>query len=293
MAALTGADRHARGRLSVIATPIGNLGDLTARAAQTLAAADLVLCEDTRHSARLLAHLGLHKPVQSLHAHNERDKTADLAEKLRQGQHLAIVSDAGTPGLCDPGQPLIAAAHELGAVVESLPGPFAVAVALAGCGWQAVPFTFWGFAAKTAKERRADWAAQLQPAPAGPMVHAYFVPGRDVRDVLADVHAVAPDVQACVARELTKLHEGYFFGSPAQLAQDLPADADRGEAVLLLRVAERPQPVAAAPADAAALVAAAKAAGENRKHALHRIGAQTGLSRNALYDLWAAAAAED
>lgn len=277
------------GRLSVVATPIGNLGDLSPRAAAVLAAADVVLCEDTRHTGQLLRHLQLDKHTESLHAHNEHDRVPGLLERLLAGAHFALVSDAGTPCLSDPGALLVDAAHEAGIAVETIAGPFAAAAALAASGLCPLPFTFWGFLAKKAKDRQADWQQQLQPAPAGPMTHAYFVPGRDLHEVLRELAVVAPAARVCAARELTKLHEGYLRGTPAAVAALLTEEQLRGEAVLLIQIDAPLVEVAAVEPES--LVRQAKANGQDRKQALAAIGRQTGLSRNALYALWAAAPA--
>lgn len=275
------------GLLSVVATPIGNLGDLPKRAAEVLAAADAILCEDTRHTGQLLHHLGLKKPLERFDAHTEQERVPALLARLLGGARLALVSDAGTPCLSDPGARLVDAVQDAGVKVESLPGPFAAAVALAASGLSPQPFAFWGFLAKKSGERQRQLQARLLPGPDGPMTHAFYVPGRDLAEVLADVAAVAPQARVCVARELTKLYEEYLRGSPAAVAAGLAEEQQRGEAVLLVEVIELAAPPP--PADAQALVQAARSAGEDRKFALRRIGEQTGLSRNALYELWLAA----
>ncbi len=284
-----GAGPHgaATGLLSVVATPIGNLGDLPKRAAEALAAADAILCEDTRHTGQLLHHLGIKKPLERLDAHTEQDRVAGLVARLQAGARLALVSDAGTPCLSDPGARLVDAVQDAGIPVESLPGPFAAAVALAASGLNPQPFAFWGFLAKKSGERQRQLQARLLPGPDGPMTHAFYVPGRDLVEVLADVAAVAPQARVCVARELTKLYEEYLRGAPAAVAAALTEEQQRGEAVLLIEVAEVAAPPP--PVDAADLVRVARQAGEDRKFALRRIGEKTGLSRNELYELWLAA----
>ncbi len=275
------------GLLSVVATPIGNLGDLSPRAVQVLAAADTVLCEDTRHTGQLLRHLGLDKHTESLHAHNEHDRVDGLVERLRNGAQLALVSDAGTPCLSDPGALLVDAAHGAGIAVQTVAGPFAAAAALAASGLTALPFAFWGFFAKKSGQRQADLQRQLRPGPEGPMTHAFYVPGRDLVEVLADVATVVPDSRVCVARELTKVHESYLRGTANQVAARLLPEQLRGEAVLLVEIAAELQPAVAL--DVAELVRQAKTGGHDRKQALAALQRKTGLSRNALYALWLAA----
>lgn len=281
----------ATGTLYVIATPIGNLADLSPRAREVLGSVDLLLCEDTRHTGHLLSALGLrteagHQECWSLHAHNELAKVPGILERLHAGQNVGLVSDAGTPALSDPGQLLVHAAHEAGIPVRTLPGPFAVAAALAASGLTPIPFAFWGFLPKKAKERRTLWARVLHAAADGqPMTHAFYVPGRDLDDVCAELAVEKPASRVCVARELTKVHEGYVLGRAADIPTLLDAEMLRGEAVLLVEVAEL-APVVGEVADPRELVLAAKAAGTDRKVALKDIGERTGLSRNALYALW-------
>jgi 16S rRNA (cytidine1402-2'-O)-methyltransferase len=281
----------ADGCLWVVATPIGNLGDLTPRAAEILANADLVLCEDTRHTAVLLQHLGqrsqspmVRKECWSLHAHNEVSRLPAVLERLQQGAQVALVSDAGTPCLSDPGALLVDAVHAAGRSVRTLPGPFAVAAALAGSGLTPIPFGFWGFVPKRAGELRDFLRTRLLPGPDGPMTHACYVPGRDLREVTGAVAEVAPAARVVVARELTKLHEGWLRGTAAEVQAALTEPQLRGEAVVLVEVREAPTPVELP--DPVVLVREAKAAGRDRKQALADIGRRTGQSRNALYRLW-------
>ena len=274
------------GTLYVVATPIGNLSDLSPRAAEVLGAVDLLLCEDTRHTGHLLATLGLKKDTWSLHAHNELAKIPAVLAKLQAGATVALVSDAGTPALSDPGQLLVDAAHEAGLQVRTLPGPFAVAAALAASGLTPIPFAFWGFLPKKLGERKQLLERTLHPTADGePMTHAFYVPGRDLETVTKDLAEVRPHARVVVARELTKVHEGYIRA----LAKDVPAaltdEMLRGEAVLLVEVSKASAPIAELP-DARVLVAAAKASGVDRKFATREIGEKTGLSRNEIYALW-------
>ena len=279
----------ATGTLWVIATPIGNLGDLTPRAREVLATVDLLLCEDTRHTGHLFSALGMKSPeTWSLHAHNELGKVAGVLDRLHAGQSVGLVSDAGTPALSDPGQLLVDAAHDAGVLVRTLPGPFAVAAALAASGLTPIPFAFWGFLPKKPKERRTLWTRVLHAAADDqPMTHAFYVPGRDLGDVATELAVEKPHARVCVARELTKVHEGYVRARAADLPALLDDEMLRGEAVLLVEVADV-APVTEEIADPGVLVRAAKVAGQDRKEALREIGARTGLSRNELYALWMA-----
>ncbi len=271
----------ARGLLEVVATPIGNLGDLSPRAAQALRDADVVLCEDTRHSAPLLAAAGSGARTLSLHAHNEEGRIPQVLALLAEGKRVALVSDAGTPCLSDPGARLVDAAHDADIAVRTLPGPFAVAAGLAASGLCPLPFAFWGFLPKKSAARQVMLRERLAPAPGGgAMSHAFYAPGRDLRDVLEDVAAVAPAARVVVARELSKLHETYHRGRADALASSFPDDALRGEAVVLVEVAEALADASAFDLDAALREAAASA---DRKEALRALARQTGRSRRELY----------
>ena len=269
------------GALWVVATPIGNLEDLTPRAADALRLAAVVLCEDTRHSATLLGRVGSSARALSLHANNETARIPSVLATLQQGQNVALVSDAGTPCLSDPGARLVAAVHDAGFAVRTLPGPFAAAAAIAGSGLVPQPFGFWGFLPKKGAARQQALRQRLTLGPDGePMTHAFYVPGRDLAEVLADVAAVQDDLKVVVARELTKLHETWHRGVAGTLAAQFPADALRGEAVLLVQVDAPLQGAVALDLDAALLeVAAAK----DRKEALRALAKRTGQSRRTLY----------
>lgn len=267
--------------LEVVATPIGNLSDLSPRAAEALAAADVVLCEDTRHSAPLLAHAGSTARTMSLHAHNEAGRIPQVLALLAEGKRVALISDAGTPCLSDPGARLIDAVHEAGLPVRTLPGPFAVAAGLAASGLCPLPFAFWGFLPKKSAARQATLRERLAPAPGDEaMTHAFYAPGRDLREVLADVAEVAPAARVVVGRELSKLHETYHRGTAAALAADFPEDALRGEAVILVEIREPIGEAQAFDLDAALRQAAAA---PDRKEALRALAKQTGRSRRELY----------
>ena len=277
------------GTLFIVATPIGNLADLTPRAAQTLANVQLILCEDTRHTAVLLRHLGIRPPLWSLHAHNEDKQIPAVVQRLRDGDHIALVSDAGTPCLSDPGAALVAAVAKNAFPIQCLPGPFAAAVAIAASGLTAVPFAFWGFLPKKSVERQTVLRRCVQIAgQQAAMTHAFYVPGRDLAEVVADVQMLVPTGQIVIARELTKLHEGYLRGTASEVAALLTEDNLRGEAVLLIELLADTQLNAQTVLDPVALVRQARAQGLDRKKALQDIALQTHLSRRHLYALWIA-----
>jgi 16S rRNA (cytidine1402-2'-O)-methyltransferase len=227
--------------LYVVATPIGNMGDISARAREILAAASAVAAEDTRHSGRLLRELGLERPLVSLHEHNERARVAELVGRLQRGESIALVSDAGTPLLSDPGYLLVAAAVEAGITVTPIPGPSAAIAALSASGLPCDRFCFEGFLpSRTAARRRrlAELAAEQRT------LVFYEAPHR-IADCLEDLAAACGENRrACIARELTKRFETFYRGSLGELAARARSDADleRGESVILVEGAGQSQP---------------------------------------------------
>jgi len=221
------------GRLDVIATPIGNIGDLSSRARDALAAADLVLAEDTRRTATLLAACGISRPLLSVHDHNEAQRCEELLARLRGGAVLALVSDAGTPLLSDPGFVLVRAVAAAGIEVRAIAGPSAITAALAVAGLPTDRFVFEGFLPAAAGARRSA----LQRLALEPRMVVVFEAPHRIAAALAELAAAfGPQREAVVARELTKLHESVYRGTLAALAQRASADADmaRGEITLVI-----------------------------------------------------------
>ena len=217
----------------MVATPIGNLSDLTPRAREALASADVVAAEDTRHTAQLLRHLGLERPLVSLHEHNEGARVPALIARLQAGENVALVSDAGTPLLSDPGAGLVGAAVAAGLRVTPLPGASALLAALCVAGLPAERFSFEGFLPAKVMARRQ--ALEALASETRTLVF-YEAPHRIV-DTLADAAAAfGAGRQAAVARELTKLHETVYRGTLGELAAMAPREANlaRGEIVLLV-----------------------------------------------------------
>jgi 16S rRNA (cytidine1402-2'-O)-methyltransferase len=214
------------GTLHLIATPIGNLGDLTLRAARLLAEVDLLFCEDTRVSAKLLAGLGLKRSLTSLHEHNEAGRITPLIEALQGGASVGLISDAGTPLLSDPGGRLVAAVLEAGLPVTSAPGASAALSALVSSGLPVTPSVFLGFAERK-KGRLAD---QLAPFARVPATLVFFeAPGR-IAGLLNRLHELLGERAVVVARELTKKHETLHRGS----LSDPPEVKERGEMVVVI-----------------------------------------------------------
>jgi 16S rRNA (cytidine1402-2'-O)-methyltransferase len=230
--------------LYVVATPIGNLGDISGRAREILAAASAVAAEDTRHSGRLLRELGLERPLVSLHEHNERMRIAELVARLQRGESIALVSDAGTPLVSDPGYLLVAAAVAAGITVSPVPGPNAAIAALSASGLPCDRFCFEGFLPSRAAARRRRLAALA--AETRTLV-IYEAPHR-IAESLDDLAAACGgERRACVAREITKRFETFYRGSLAQLAARAKTDPDleRGESVVIVEGAPVAEPGAA------------------------------------------------
>lgn len=216
--------------LTLVCTPIGNLGDLTPRAAETLRNCDGVIAEDTRRASQLLAHLDVRKPLVSFHEHNEERRLPEILARLRGGERLALVTDAGTPSVSDPGFRLVRACVAEGIDYTVLPGASAVTTALVGSGLPPVPFFFGGFLPSSGSGRRSE----LRKGTALGMTAIYFESPHRLLDCLADLASIAPGCMVCVSRELTKIHEEYRHGSPAELAAHYGVNPPRGEITLVI-----------------------------------------------------------
>jgi 16S rRNA (cytidine1402-2'-O)-methyltransferase len=221
------------GKLLVISTPIGNLDDLTPRARAAFEAADVVACEDTRHTGLLLHHLGIKKPLVSLHEHNERQRLPRLLADLEEGKTIALASDAGTPLLSDPGFLLVREAAARGIRIEPLPGPSALLAALVVSGLPPYPFTFAGFPPPKSGKRRTffrTWAAL-------PHTLIFYESPHRLLASLDDALAELGDRPAAVARELTKLHEEVVRGPLSALREELGKKPSlKGEFVVVVGV---------------------------------------------------------
>ncbi len=221
--------------LVLVSTPIGNLGDMTARAAETLRAADLILCEDTRHTARLLSAIGVSTRTQPLHEHNEDARIPAILSMLRQGKRIALVSDAGTPLVSDPGYRLVRAAIAEALPVSAVPGANAAVTALILSGLPPLPFLFLGFPPPRSAARRAAFGTLRAAERAGLAATLIWheAPHR-LAETLADMLDSFGDRQAAVARELTKHYEEVRRGTVATLTTHYATHAPRGEITLLL-----------------------------------------------------------
>jgi 16S rRNA (cytidine1402-2'-O)-methyltransferase len=222
-----------RGRLHVVATPIGNMGDLSTRAREALESADLIAAEDTRHTLTLLQAIGVSRPLVSLHTHNETQRVPELLARLEAGEVIALVSDAGTPLLSDPGFELVAGAARAGFEVLAIPGPSAITTALAVAGLPTARFCFEGFLPARERERRTDLARLAHET----RTLVFFEAPHRIAETLTDLAAeFGDDRQAVVARELTKAHETIYRGTLRELAERARTEPNfqRGEITLVV-----------------------------------------------------------
>lgn len=276
------------GRLTLVATPIGNLGDLSPRAVAELAGADIVYCEDTRHSRKLLAHAGVTGvPLRSLHRHNEHERAPAVVAEVAGGARVVVVTDAGLPGVSDPGSTVVAAVAQAGLQVSVVPGPSAALAALVVSGLPTDRFAFEGFLPR----RGADRRARLATVAAAEVTTVLFEsPGR-VAATLADLADLAEVAgggrRVAVVRELTKIHEEVWRGSLEEAAARTAGTAPRGEVVLVVEGAPPgsggPPPVD--DGDLRAALAPRLAAGERLRGVVDDVAAATGVPRRRVYDV--------
>jgi 16S rRNA (cytidine1402-2'-O)-methyltransferase len=231
----TMAEQQDKGTLYVVATPIGNLEDMTHRAVRVLREADLIACEDTRHTAKLLAHYGIEKPTVSYHEHNEAARAEELVAKLEQGMNIAQVSDAGMPGISDPGYRVIRRAIEREIRVVPVPGPSAVIAALAASGLPTDSFQFLGFLPARSGERRTLVESLRE---AQQTIVVYEAPHRVVEALRDMVEILGQERRVVVVRELTKVHEEFIRGSAAEVLEKLQQREVKGEITVVIGKSE-------------------------------------------------------
>lgn len=269
------------GRLVLIGTPIGNLGDLTPRAIEALGAADLVCCEDTRRTGRLLQHAGVRaRALRVVNDHTEERSVAEVVERLGRGEVVAVVTDAGMPGISDPGERLVAAAVAAGHVVEVVPGPSAAITALVASGLPAGRFVFEGFLPRKGSgrtERLRSLAGERRT------VVLYEAPHRVARTLADLAAACGADRRVVLARELTKLHEEHWRGTLGEAIDHADAVDPRGEYVLVLDGAPEPEEIT----DEAILVALAaeRSAGATTRDAVAAVAEELSVARRRVYAL--------
>jgi 16S rRNA (cytidine1402-2'-O)-methyltransferase len=269
----------AGGILYVVSTPIGNMGDFSFRAVETLKSVAAVLAEDTRHTRHLLDRYGIETPLLAYHEHNEAKTTPALVERLGRGESLALVSDAGTPLLSDPGARLVRAATESGVRVSPVPGASALLAALVASGLDADRFTFLGFLARKGPERREAIALAI----ATPVSVVLYEAAKRVADTLAELAEYgAGERETVVARELTKQYEELRRGTPAQLAAYYAQSPPRGEVVIV--IAGR-TPTAVSEELLRARANALRAEGRSAREVAAALSAELGAPRNVAYRL--------
>jgi 16S rRNA (cytidine1402-2'-O)-methyltransferase len=265
------------GHLYLVATPIGNLEDITHRAVRILREADLIACEDTRHTRKLLDHYGISKPLTSYHEHNEAARAQELVEKLRADASVALVSDAGMPLVSDPGYRVVAGAIAAGIPVIPIPGPCAVVAALAASGLPTDSFYFGGFLPAKSGQRVRTLEALRENSST---LLFYEAPHR-ILATLADVEKVLGPRHVVVARELTKIHEEFLRGPVAEVRATLESRSSaKGEITLLIGKAEVP------PADPTSIeeaVEGCERAGMSRMDAIKEVARKRGLSKREVY----------
>ncbi|MEO8579387.1 MAG: 16S rRNA (cytidine(1402)-2'-O)-methyltransferase [Gemmatimonadales bacterium] len=269
----------AAGTLYIVSTPIGNLGDMTHRAVEVLSSAALVIAEDTRHSRRLLDHYRIATPLRSYHEHNEAKETPKLVSRLRAGDSVALISDAGTPLISDPGSRLVAAALEANVPVVPIPGASSVMAALVASGMPLERFTFFGFLPRKGGERTEMIGGVVESR----ITAVLFEAANRVRATLeALVEAGAGDRNAVVARELTKQFEEFKRGSVAELAAAYSEMDPKGEVVLVISGAETPVISESDLGDEARKL---RASGKSPRDVMNHLVSTLGASRNVAYKI--------
>lgn len=283
--------KEGSGSIVLVATPIGNLGDLSPRAVETLAGAQVIYCEDTRHSRKLLTHAGITGPtLRSLHEHNEDDRIAQVLKEVAAGQTVAVISDAGMPGISDPGSRLVAAAAEARATVSVIPGPSSVVAALVVSGLPTDRFCFEGFLPRSGRDRRRRLEQLAREERTTVLFEA---PGR-VSGTLGDLAgSLGGSRRVAVARELTKIHEEVWRGTLDQARIWAGEASVRGEVVLVVEGAPPMTLPEVEDAEVVSAIAARLAAGDRTRGAVDAVAAQFGIPRRRVYDLALATKATD
>ncbi|HPR50507.1 MAG TPA: 16S rRNA (cytidine(1402)-2'-O)-methyltransferase [Deltaproteobacteria bacterium] len=264
--------------LYIVPTPIGNLGDITIRALDVLKQVDIIVCEDTRHTIKLLNHYGIKKPLVSYEKHSEAKRLGHIIQELESGKNIALVSDAGTPLVSDPGSRIITLARDRGIRIEALPGPSAIITALSASGF-AGPFRFIGFFPRLKRDRELEL---LRMNVSTDTIVFFESPHRIVR-TLKYMDQALKDRQLCLAREISKVHEEYIVGSARELNDRLQQLNSIGEVTVMVKGSDRSDDI-----DESLLKTRAQElleSGYSKKDILAVLSKETGLRRNTLYDL--------
>ena len=274
-------DRPLAPGLYLVATPIGNLEDITLRALRVLRQTDRIACEDTRQTQKLLNHFEIRTPTVSYHMHNEGSRTEELIAELKNGARIAVVSDAGTPGIADPGGQIVAAALTAGVDVFPIPGANAAISGLIASGLTTERFTFHGFLPAKAGQRKTA----LEELARDDGTHIFYEAPHRILDTVADVQAVfGPDQHVVVARELTKIHEEFLRGSVAGIRSQLASRATvRGEIVLMLTLTPTANSEGRQTTLAAEVSALMNSEGISEMDALKRVARERGIGKSEAY----------
>jgi len=277
-----------QGCLYIVATPIGNLEDISLRALRILKEADVIACEDTRQTRKLLSHYGIHARMESYHAHNEMTRAPELVIELEQGARIALVSDAGTPAISDPGQRLVALCLRHAVPVVPVPGPSALVASLAASGLPTEQFVFAGFLPSRSGERQTV----LRALATEPRTLVFYEAPHRLVDMLADAAEVLGNRPAVVAREITKIHEEFRRGRIAELLESFRKTPPRGEITVIVGPPDEESLKAANQGDASAYVPLARRVeeiarekGVDRKAALKIAARERGLSKRDAYKM--------
>ncbi len=266
------------GTLYIVSTPIGNLEDITLRSLRVLKEVDLIAAEDTRRTRRLLAHYGIHKPLISYHEYNRRMRERTLLLELREGKSIALVTDAGTPGISDPGEELVRRAIQEDIPLVPVPGPVALVAALSVSGLPTESFLFYGFLPSKAAARR-KWLSSLKDRPE---TLVFYESPRRLASLLEDVAQVLGDRRVVVAREMTKVYEEVYRGTIPEILDRLGREEVKGEVTVILEGC-----TSAPPAEPAAVLEALKhysrEMGLSLKESIDRVADELGISRRQVY----------
>ena len=272
-------DQTRIGGLTLVGTPIGNLSDFSPRAIEALTAADVIAAEDTRVSLKLLNHFGIKKPLISYHEHNKQSRGEELIARMRAGEQIALVTDAGMPAISDPGQALVAACHEQGVPVAIVPGPTALTTAVALSGLPSGRFTFEGFLSVAKHDRREH----LRSLVAEPRTMVFYEAPHKLRATLCDLLAALGDRRMAIVRELTKVHEEVQATTLQKAVLRYEQEEPRGEIVLVIEGAPPCAPETATLSDAVALAKTYMKDGDRPADAAKKAAGQTGLKKGDIY----------
>lgn len=279
----SGSRRESKGTLYVVATPIGHLEDITLRALRILKTVQLVAAEDTRRTGHLLRHYEIGTKILSVHEHNEGDRVARLVQRLEAGDSIALVTDAGTPGVSDPGATLVSAVRKAGFRVEPIPGPSAVVAAISGAGIRSEGFCFCGFAPIKSKARKL-WFQELVEA-SNSRAAVFFEAPHRLRKTLEELSKLVK-CQIVVGREMTKIHEEFVFGTPVELLQRF--EAPQGEFTLIVPPGTKDESPAVTVTDdeISALFGqlTESVGGETKRDTARLVAQQLGLTTKVVYD---------